>query len=184
MATAIAAGIGPELASFAMVQSPELRRLVDYWLGLRQGRPMPARRDVDPIAIPWALTRIYLIDYDAGSRSFRYRLAGDEICRLFGRASLKGLALADFMPAQTASDVESRWMALVRKPSLMHMEGMVYLPVGRVMTGERVMLPLSERGDGQVTGLIGMTVCEWHGRERPARPQRAKTTHIPVSALG
>src|SRR3546814_4754311 len=54
--------------TFECIGDPLLRRLGDYWLSLRAGRPMPSRRDIDPAAMPWALPYVYLVDCltDAG----------------------------------------------------------------------------------------------------------------------
>ena len=57
----------------SVVQHRDLRRLADYWLIKRTGRIMPTRGDIDPTDIPWALSRLYLVDYDLASSRFRYR---------------------------------------------------------------------------------------------------------------
>src|SRR3546814_4191007 len=61
-----------------LLRNPDLLRLLGYWRSKRSGRAMPSRRDVDPTEIPWALSRIFLVDYSAQD-GFRYRLAGSEI---------------------------------------------------------------------------------------------------------
>src|SRR3546814_1952574 len=63
-----------------LLRNPDLLRLLGYWRSKRSGRAMPSRRDVDPTEIPWALSRIFLVDYSAQD-GFRYRLAGSEIAR-------------------------------------------------------------------------------------------------------
>src|SRR3546814_14193961 len=47
--------------TFECIGDPLLRRLGDYWLSLRAGRPMPSRRDIDPAAMPWALPYVHLV---------------------------------------------------------------------------------------------------------------------------
>jgi hypothetical protein len=53
--------------------------LIAYWFDKRGERLMPARGDIDPVEISWALGRIWLGDYLAEGDRFRYRLAGEKI---------------------------------------------------------------------------------------------------------
>src|SRR3546814_5889061 len=121
---------------------------------------MPSRRDVDPTEIPWALSRIFLVDYSAQD-GFRYRLAGSEIASAFGRANMKGLLFSGFLPPERARFVEERWMPLVRDRCIVVMTGMIYLAAERTSIGERLLLPLAETPDGPVTGVLGMAECAW-----------------------
>lgn len=70
-----------------VLDEPDLRRLAEYWRSLRRGRPMPAKGDIDPLDIGWALSRIYLMDYRPGE-GFTYRLAGNEVSSVFGHSNL------------------------------------------------------------------------------------------------
>jgi hypothetical protein len=77
----------------ATIASPRLRRLYDYWDAKRAGRPMPARPDIDPLEIPWALGDIALIDV-LPDGEFRWRLDGTRLVEFFG-SDLTGLRLAE-----------------------------------------------------------------------------------------
>src|SRR3546814_17223640 len=55
-----------------LLRNPALLRLLGYWRSKRSGRAMPSRRDVDPTELPWALSRIFLVDYSAQA-GFRHR---------------------------------------------------------------------------------------------------------------
>src|SRR3546814_15947935 len=96
-----------------LLRNPDLLRLLGYWRSKRSGRAMPSRRDVDPTEIPWALSRIFLVDYSAQD-GFRYRLAGSELASAFGRAHMTGLLFSGFLPPDPAPTGEGRWMPLVR----------------------------------------------------------------------
>src|SRR3546814_16134347 len=99
---------------------------------------MPSRRDVDPTEIPWALSRIFLVDYSAQD-GFRYRLAGSEIASAFGRANMKGLLFSGFLPPERARFVEERWLPLVPDRCIVVMTGMIHLAeIGRASCRERV----------------------------------------------
>ena len=57
--------------------------LYRYWLDMRCGRVMPARRDIDPAAIRTLLPYLAMIDKVGGG--LRYRLVGTEVAQQIGR---------------------------------------------------------------------------------------------------
>lgn len=58
--------------------SETLCHVVNYWCAKRNGRRMPARRDIDPLELRRLLPNIYLLDV-AGPSRYRYRLIGTTI---------------------------------------------------------------------------------------------------------
>jgi hypothetical protein len=68
------------------ILSPSVRDGVDYWIGLRRGRPFPSRREIDPTAIPRQLLRITLIDVTYDPLDFRIRLVGQHVRDRMGAA--------------------------------------------------------------------------------------------------
>src|SRR3546814_15597530 len=62
----------PKAGRLKLLRDPELLRLLDYWRAQRRGRPMPSRKDIDPTEIPWALGRVFLVDYSP-QEGVRYR---------------------------------------------------------------------------------------------------------------
>jgi hypothetical protein len=160
----------------------DLRKLFDYWRGLRRGRPMPSKNDIDPLDIGWALSRIYLMDYRPED-GFTYRLAGTEVSSVFGHSNLKGLNLRDVVNPERLALIESTWMRVVEERSVVSMSGMVYYGVDRVSVGERLLLPLADEADGPVTGLLGMTVTKWITGEVPEEYKLAHVKAIPVSEI-
>jgi hypothetical protein len=64
---------------------PVLVRLYAYWDSVRQGRRMPDRRDIDPVAMgPTLLPHTMLVDVIDGGARARYRLMGTAIVERFG----------------------------------------------------------------------------------------------------
>jgi len=175
----------------SVLQHPNVLQLLDYWRAQRRGRLMPARADIDPTDIPWALSCIYLIDYLPSTREFRYRLAGEKICRNFERISLRGMELAEVMPAEVVDYVRDRWLSLIDPPSILAMRGLIYFAMDKVQRGERLMMPLSDGDDGRATGLLGMTVSEWDYHGEPLErftcvpPERvtAEVNLLPVAEI-
>lgn len=164
----------------------DLRRLADYWLSKRRGQAMPAPSGIDPAEIPWALPRLYLLDYDRGSGRFRYRLAGDEIeqqyAGLTGGSSIRGMHLDELLQPSSAPLVIDRWRPLAERGAIVHMRGLIYSSVDSTAPGERLLLPLAEDG-GPVCALVGMTVHTG----APVSPSRANRridiTYVDARAL-
>lgn len=74
--------------------------LYAYWQGLRRGRAMPSRTDVDPMAIPRLLP--YVIMYGVASDGgYTVRLVGEEVVQFAGRNAAGGPA-GHTMPPQAA----------------------------------------------------------------------------------
>ena len=66
------------------VQRPMLRRVYEYWASKRRGREFPARADIDPLDLGFALGSITLIDVLHEPLRFRYRLHGSVIAERVG----------------------------------------------------------------------------------------------------
>ena len=141
----------------AHVKDSRLRRLIDYWHGLKQDRSMPARKDIDPTEIPWALAHIWICDHVPEEGSFRYRLAGEKINEIFGRNITKCL-LQDITSADRFDETNRNFLSVIRQPAVLHRSGPLYLCRGRMLSGERLALPLSS--DGRTAdSILGATVA-------------------------
>jgi len=162
---------------------PDLRKLFGYWREQRRGRPMPARSDIDPLEIGWALSRIFIVDYDP-AKGLIYRLAGGEVAGVFGRGNLKGLGPRDFLPPDRAAPVERMFMRVIEDCCAMWMRGLIYLRADRLPLGERLFLPLSNGESERATSVLGMTVIDSLGFGfaddfREADPNYFRVTTIP-----
>ncbi|MEQ8355970.1 MAG: PAS domain-containing protein [Kiloniellaceae bacterium] len=164
------------------IEDPDLRRLFDYWRDRRAGRLMPAKSDIDPLKISWALSRIYLLDYSP-ENGFVYRLAGNEIAGVFGHTNLKGLRPRDFLPPERAVMVEQQYLKVVTDRCIMWMKGMVYLCIDRTPIGERIFLPLSDGNNDVVTGVLGMTVVRSAADGTDGAAKRAREHFLTVEGL-
>jgi hypothetical protein len=63
---------------------PETAEIYHYWDSKRAGRPMPFRRDIDPLEIPARLPCLMLVDVVPPPEEFRYRLVGTLLCTVRG----------------------------------------------------------------------------------------------------
>lgn len=164
------------------IEDSDMRRLFDYWRSLRAGRPLPAKSDIDPLDIGWALSRIFLVDHSPET-GFVYRLAGNDIAGVFGHANLKGLRPRDFLPPERATPVERLFQRVLDDRCIMWMKGMIYLRMDRTPMGERIFLPLGDATGEIVTGVLGMTVIHSAGIGSGRPEDYANEIFIPVDDL-
>jgi len=173
-------GNGSDLS--ALIHDPELHRLFDYWRERRRGRLMPSRRDIDPLEIAWALSRIFIVDYDP-ARGPVYRLAGDDIAGVFGHGNLKGLRPRDFLPPDRAKIVEGLFMRVIEDCCAVWMRGLVYLRADRLPLGERLFLPLADGATGRADGVLGMTVVHSFSAGIPGDLSQAEPRYFRAATI-
>ncbi len=143
------------LDDFGHVTNTVLRRLLTYWQDKRCDRLMPSKTDIDPIDIPWALSRIWICDYLPDSGRFRFRLAGEQINTHWGY-NISGRYLDEIMPAERLELVMTKLRNVVDGPAIVHVIGQAYLDEKLFVKNERIILPLSD--DGQtVSSVLGAT---------------------------
>ncbi len=78
-------GGSADLAFRAQLIVPEQRQIYDYWVERAGGRPMPARRDINPAHVPRLLPSISLVDVEERPQRFRIRLAGTRLREIYDR---------------------------------------------------------------------------------------------------
>lgn len=129
------------------VSQPRLRRMLDYWQGLRRDGALPARGDIDPLDFPWMLGSVSLVEVhegDNGSRRYRVRLVGTRTTERFGYETggrwLDELPEPDYAAHITAmfDEVVRRACPMVERPDMMI--------DGRIYNYEVLRLPLANDG--------------------------------------
>jgi hypothetical protein len=142
------------------LNSEMLRRLVDYWEQLRQGRPMPSRQQLRPEEMGFALGQIMLVDIhwpsavtEASEPTFRFRLVGSRI-EATGHRGLTGRWAHELRPEFYRDTVlrAYREAAIEGRPSIRRIN---YATDGPGLRYERVALPLSSYGTLSDLLLIG-----------------------------
>jgi hypothetical protein len=125
---------------------PILRGMFAHWRALAGGREFPGPRDLDPVAIPWALGRLSLIDVEGegGKTRFRYALCGDRHVAHFGN-DLTGRWLEE----NPNPDVRARASAayfetLRRRAPLVSRRDLAKGP--RLLRYQALILPMGEVG--------------------------------------
>jgi hypothetical protein len=146
------------------IRHPELLQLYDYWDKRRTGRRFPARADIDPLDLKFALGNLTLVDVLQDPLRFRFRLTGSLFAQRMG-LDLAGKFVDDIPDAEYRARVHANFarMAETGEPSISLNE--------RVIDGERhkfevLRLPLSEDGV-KVTMLL---TCAMYFERPPAQP--------------
>lgn len=131
--------------------------LVRYWAEKRGDAWMPAYGDIDPIDIPWALSRIYIIEARPDG-DFVYRLAGEAIAERYDR-SLKGVRISDLFSNRSADFIQDRWRRVASGPSAYYSYTQHTSIRGPTVAARRVLLPLGADGHS-ADHLMGFTVFD------------------------
>lgn len=140
-----------ELAFRAQLVVSEQREIYDYWRRAAAGRMMPARADLDPVAIGHLLPGISILDVGARYDILRYRLAGTRLHDIYG-CEVTGLSVFDLQLGAKRPYWRAAYRRVVEQRT--PMQGAVKEPV----TGRDhvvlfwLRLPLSE--DGEVVSKI------------------------------
>jgi hypothetical protein len=137
------------------IANPKLQQLYAYWLGKRGDRIMPARADLDPIDVRFAIGDIILADViDGTPPRFRIRLHGTNLSERTN-FDLTGKMLDD-MPAPEFRDLVGRsFRKVVRTREPLHVLADRMLD-GRMQRYEAIVLPLSADGKRVDRLIVGM----------------------------
>jgi hypothetical protein len=129
-----------------------LQEIYTYWQSLLNGRPMPARKDVDPVQLPRHLPDLMLIDVLHDPRRFRYRLVGSRIVSASAE-DRTGRFFDDVSFFKKNTDVIEHYNAVVEK-AVPHITLEPFLNFSNNMTyqAKRLLLPLSS--DGKTVDML------------------------------
>ena len=137
------------------IAHPKLRRLYEYWDEKRGGRKMPARADLDPLDMRFAIGDVILVDVlDEDPPRFRIRLHGTNLSERTN-FDLTGKML-DEMPAPEFRNLATRsFRRVVRTREPMHVLAERLLD-DRHQRYEAILLPLSSDGERIDRLMVGM----------------------------
>jgi len=137
------------------LEHPVLIGLRDYWQRIADGRPMPARRDFEPLDITNVLPHIVLFDVEGDPPRFKFRLAGTAATE---RAGLDptGRYFNDFPDSEVAVD---RMVACVRDRRPYFVRDAFVWSDKPSLVYQTLTLPMSDDGRS-VDMLVSATVIE------------------------
>ena len=142
-----------DAAAFSAALSPFARAAFDYWNNKRGERPMPARRDLDPIEMRSFLPQVMLLDVLDGGRDFFCRVVGSDIRERIG-FELTGRLLSELNGEPNVVQAileEYREVVRLRRPTYARHD-FINRITGRPKVYERLTTPLSD--DGAVVNML------------------------------
>jgi hypothetical protein len=145
---------------------PALQELYEYWRRKAGDRPMPAMREVNPASLkPW-LSNLLIIGVRADK--FHYHYYGASFIDAFG-VNMSGRTIESLPEAQrTLIQHEYDYVRTRKMPTWRIYSGEFD---GRILTWERLILPLSSDGQAVDSMLVGVYERENDGMFEVA-PQR------------
>lgn len=150
---------------------PVLAAVYKYWQRKRGTRPMPDRRDIDPVEMGAALLpHVVMLDLEDEARRARYRLVGTAIVERFGRDPT-GLYLHDVMSGSYLDFIQSLCRDIYTHRCPVYSESRFRWDVDGHMHARRLYLPLTGGGTEVAIVFIGQV---FHApRRQPVEPIRA-----------
>lgn len=132
--------------------------LRDYWQGLRKGRAIPARSDVEPRGIRRALDHAFILERIAPGAA-RFRLAGRHLIDLMGM-EVRGMPICSFLNPRSRGRLSDVLETVFKAPQIAEM--WLHSPADYArpeIKGRMLILPL--RSDlGDVTRALGCLIAE------------------------
>jgi hypothetical protein len=155
------------------LESPILRRFFQYYLEKSGDRPMPARRDLDPVDFSYALGDITLIDVAYDPLRFSFRLDGSRHVERFG-FDLTGRSLDEFPYPEMRQAIFDSYREVV-EAAIPHRYFRDLESDGRWFRYETIILPLAD--DGQRVNML-ISAISFHDLKIPLRQSQAATPNI------
>ncbi|PYF13042.1 PAS domain-containing protein [Rhodobacter viridis] len=154
-----------------------------YWEGLRAGRDVPARSDIDPRGLENALEYAFILERVAPGMG-RFRLAGMHLNDLMGM-EIRGMPLTAMFTPEGRKRVADATEAVFQGPAIAELVLTAEAGIGKPpMTARLLLLPMkSDMGD--VTRILGCLVAEGQGIGRTPRRFIVDAAHVqPVTPCG
>lgn len=140
-------------ALHSAIESPSLQAVAAHWQAARNGTEMPSWQGLRPSRIAQHLSIVWAYRFDRISRQFIGRLAGDRISECFGK-NFRGAKLQDIHPPHGFAISHAAMSKVALTPAIYLNRGPLFEYMGRVVTGERIMLPLASDGH-TCDGVLG-----------------------------
>jgi hypothetical protein len=160
---------------------PDLTRFYDLWVSLRGERPMPSRKDLDPLQIgPEFLPNLMLIDVLREPRRYRYRLIGTHVVTASGE-DRTGRIFENVGFFKVHPAVLEEYERVVDTGQPLHsLESFTNFNSGSTYDVDRLLLPLSS--DGRT---VDMLIVLFHFKTgpfarslvEPVRPKKLPPRH-------
>lgn len=149
------------------VSFPAINEVVAYWEGLRTGRAVPMRSEVNPRGIEGALSNAFILERIAPGMA-RFRLAGAHLSDLMGM-EVRGMPFTSFFSPDARKNVSAALEQVFQYPEIMEISVSADSGIGKPeLVGKVILLPLkSDLGD--ISRVLGCFVTKGEIGRAPRR---------------
>ncbi|MEL6643647.1 MAG: PAS domain-containing protein [Pseudomonadota bacterium] len=131
---------------------PALRHVEQYWDGLREGRLMPSRAEIDPRGLSPALDRAFILERIAPGLA-RFRVAGRKLSEAMG-LQVNGLPLSTCFHADARDRLADLLEGVFSEPNVVRLSLSAPTGIGRPpFGGQMILLPLRDDLGGMSRAL-------------------------------
>ena len=150
-----------------VMQHSAISQVEAYWHGLRAGRVVPNRSDVDPRGINNALEYAFILERIAPGMA-RFRLAGMHLNDLMGM-EVRGMPITSFFVPDARRQISDALEHVFEEPSIARFKLTAERGIGKPQAeAELIILPLkSDLGD--ISRALGCLVCQGEIGRSPRR---------------
>lgn len=150
-----------------VMQHSAISQVEAYWHGLRAGRVVPNRSDVDPRGINNALEYAFILERIAPGMA-RFRLAGMHLNDLMGM-EVRGMPITSFFVPDARRQISDALEHVFEEPSIARFKLTAERGIGKPQAeAELIILPLkSDLGD--ISRALGCLVCQGEIGRAPRR---------------
>ncbi|MDS9468055.1 PAS domain-containing protein [Paracoccus sp. MBLB3053] len=156
------------LSDYGPIQADRIiSEMRSYWNGLREGRAIPARADIDPSGIRRAIEHAFILERIAPGAA-RFRLAGRHLNDLMGM-EVRGMPICAFLNTSSRGRLSDVLESVFKGPQIAEISLVSVASYGRpALGGKMIILPL--RSDlGDVSRALGCLVAEGEIGQSPRR---------------
>ncbi|SLN40657.1 PAS domain protein [Aquimixticola soesokkakensis] len=132
---------------------PALKEVEAYWEGLRKGRPVPARSDIDPRGMQSALEYAFILERIAPGVA-RFRLAGMHLTDLMGM-EVRGMPLTAMFTPESRTKIAAALEAVFEGPQISQITLTGERGIGRGPLEAQLLLCPLKSDLGDVNRVLG-----------------------------
>lgn len=157
---------------------PAIKTVEAYWEGLRNGRPIPSRADIDPRGMQNALEFAFILERIAPGVA-RFRLAGMHLTDLMGM-EVRGMPLTAMFVPESRAKIGQALEAVFETPQITTITLKAERGIGRgAMDAQLLLCPLkSDLGD--VNRVLGCLQTKGEIGRQPRRFEMVEATSRPI----
>lgn len=159
---------------------PAVQEMIAYWEGLRAGRPVPLRSEVDPRGIEGALEYAFILERIAPGIA-RFRLSGTHLNDLMGM-EVRGMPLTAFISPDHRDEMTRITEAVFADPETAELTLAGEPGIGRPPLQAKLLLLPMKSDAGEINRALGCLVSDGRIGRNPRRFTIAdvRMTRIPV----